>query len=206
MAEAAWACGGDLNLLEREGERTGMSEGSFTQEKVVIVRKPIGAIFSPGERDKSYYLGVAWWSYPAHVIGWLLFISIIVLTTWFAWKEGLDGVSIAEILMWDFSIYVIFLMAGSTRRDGRLSGWKKCNFYLSYVSACVFKAAWVAALFVLSAFWLLDGNGRFDVRLGVDYADFFLEGHWGDDVGFFAYMVFWFLMFWAFSGRSLDNE
>lgn len=183
-----------------------MTEGSFTQEKVVIVRKPIGAIFSPGKRDKSYYLGVALWSYPAHAIGWLLFISIIVLTTWFAWKEGLDGVSIAEILMWDFSIYVIFLMARSARRDSRLTGWKKFNFYLSYVSACVLKAAWVSALLVLSALWLLDGNDRFGVRLDVDYADFFLEGYWGDDVGFSAYMIFWFLMFWAFSGSALDNE
>lgn len=183
-----------------------MTEGSFTKEKVVIVRKPIGAIFSPGKRDKSYYLGVAWWAYPIHVFIWLFFLAGIILAAFMAYEDGLMEMSIAELLMRGASLYVIFFMLTSASRDKRLSGARKVNFYFAYGSACILKALWISIFLFLAA--MLVGAGRDPLLVSSihGYVDMEVGGYWFDDMDFAFSVVFWFVLYMGFAGRRAGNE
>lgn len=183
-----------------------MTEGSLTKEKVVIVRKPIGAIFSPGKRDKYYYLGVAWWAYPIHAFIWLFFLAAIILVAFMDYEAGLMEMSIAEILMWGFSLYVILFMLMSASRDKRLSGARKINFYFAYGSACVLKAIWISTVLFLSAMWA--GAARDALLVGAIHGSVDMEvgGYWIDDLDFASSMVFWLFLYMGFAGRRAGNE
>ena len=131
-----------------------MPEGAIAEEIKSASGKSISAILSPAKRARNYQLGVSWWSYPIHCLVWLLFLVIIAGTIYFSFESGVMGISIAELLMWGFSLYVILFMLMSASRDKRLSGARKFNFYFSYGSACVLKALWMSTALFLAAMWV----------------------------------------------------
>jgi len=183
-----------------------MPDGAIIEEKRAASGKSVSAIFSPAKRAKNYQLGVTWWSYPIHCLVWLLFLAIITGTIYFAFESGVMGVSIAEILMWGFSIYVIFFMLASASRDKRLSGVKKFNFYFAYGSACVLKALWVSTILFLAAMWV--GAGRDPLLVGAIHGSVDMEvgGYWFDDMDFASSTVFWLILYLGFARVRADNE
>lgn len=183
-----------------------MPDGGMVEEKRATAGKPISAIFSPAKRARNYQLGVSWWSYPIHCVVWLLFLAIIAGTTYFAFESGVKGISIAEIMMWSFSLYVIFFMLTSTSRDKRLSGARKFNFYFAYGSACILKAIWISSFLFLAAIWV--GFGRDPLLVSAIHGSVDMEvgGYWFDDMDFASYMVFWLVLYLGFAGRRAGNE
>lgn len=179
---------------------------AIPEEKRAAPGKSISAIFSPEKRVRNYHLGVSWWSYPIHFLVWLLFLGIIAGTIYFAFESGIMGVSIAEILMWSFSVYVIFFVLISISRDKRLSGAKKFNFYFSYGSACVLKALWISTVLFLAAMWV--GAGHNPLLVGTIHGSVDMEvgGYWFDDMDFVSYMVFWLILYLGFAGVRVGNE
>jgi len=179
---------------------------AMPEEKRAAPVKSISAIFSPAKRARNYHLGVSWWSYPVHFLVWLLFFGIIAGTIYFAFESGVIGVSIAELLMWGFSVYVILFMLLSASRDKRISGAKKFNFYFSYGGACVLKALWISTFLFLAAMWV--GVGRDPLLVGAIHgsADMEVGGYWFDDMDFASSMVFWIVLYLGFSGIRAGNE
>ncbi|WP_290518961.1 hypothetical protein [Alcanivorax sp.] len=183
-----------------------MPEGAIAEEIKSASGKSISAILSPAKRARNYQLGVSWWSYPIHCLVWLLFLVIIAGTIYFSFESGVMGISIAELLMWGFSLYVILFMLMSASRDKRLSGARKFNFYFSYGSACVLKALWMSTALFLAAMWV--GAARDPLLVGSIHGSVDMEvgGYWFDDMDFASSMVFWLVLYMGFAGRRAGNE
>lgn len=220
LAEAEWACGGDLRLyifshIENKDKNEGdvvsvdggiMPDGPIEEERRSTPGKPISAIFSPAKRARNYQLGVSWLSYPIHCLVWLLFLAIIASTIYFAFDSGVMGVSIAELLMWGFSLYVIFFMLTSTSRDKRLSGVRKFNFYFAYSSACVLKAFWISTFLYLAAMGVGVGRDPLLVVAIHGSVDMEVGGYWFDDMNFLYSMTFWLILYLCFARMRSGNE
>lgn len=174
-----------------------MPDGAIIEEKRAASGKSISAIFSPAKRARNYQLGVSWWSYPIHCLVWLLFWAIIARMIYFSFESGVMGVSIADLLTWGFSLYVIFFMLRTVLRDKRLSGVRKFNFYFAYGSACVLKAIWLSTVLSLAAIWVGGIYSSIDMEA---------SGYWFDDMRFASYMAFWLILYLAFAGMRVGNE